>query len=551
MSELIFKFRKNDQIGAAGAEEDSEYLSSCYVDTGDLALLQDTNDRRQIVLGRTGAGKSALLISLKSKLDSQVIIINPEELALTYVSNSTILNFFCELNVNLDPFFKMLWRHVLTVEVLNHHFELTESDNKKTLLEIISSMFSGDSKKDREMKEAINYLKGWGESFWKETEYRVKEITNKIETSLDGEVKAQLGVNVANLGSAAKAVKKLTEEQRVELHDRGQEIVSKAQVKDLTKVISLIDTILEDRQKKYYVVLDKLDENWVEEKLRYKLIMALILTTKDFIKVKNAKIIIALRRDLVERVFRLTRDSGFQEEKYQSLYLPLKWSKSELIELLDKRIDKLVTRRYTKTKVTHHDLLPEKIHNKSISDYIVQISPRPRDIISFFNICISQATNLSRLKRNELTIAEGEYSRSRLRALADEWSSDYPSLIKFTPLFHNKPPSFKLEIIDKDEIENICTNIAIEGKSSSDLLHQYAYNYINGDIDFDDFNKELIHVFYKVGLVGLKPHTIEAASWVDEIGRGVSKAEIKSDISLQVHPTYYRALGINLDKRKK
>ena len=51
--------------------------------------------------------------------------------------------------------------------------------------------------------------------------------------------------------------------------------------------------------------------------------MALMQTARDFNEVRYAKVVIALRRDLIERVFRLARDSGFQEEKYQSLYLPL------------------------------------------------------------------------------------------------------------------------------------------------------------------------------------------------------------------------------------
>ena len=551
MSDSIFKFRKNDQIGAAGAEEDHDFLSSCFVDTGDIDLLQDTADRRQIILGRTGTGKSALLIRLRELYGPNVITINPEELALTYVSNSTILNFFAELNVNLDPFFKLLWRHVLTVEVLNHHFEIAGRNDRRSLLDVIGSMFSGTSKRDREMNDAVNYLKEWGASFWKETEYRVKEITDKFEESLNGELKAQLGTDIGSLGGSANAAKTLSKEQKIELHKRGQAVVSKAQVKDLSKVISLLDTILGDRQKKYFILIDKLDENWVEEKLRYKLIMALILTAKDFLKVNNAKIVIALRRDLIERVFRLTRDSGFQEEKYQSLYLPLKWTNDDLIELLDRRIDMMVKRRYTKKRVTHKDLLPDRIHNMAISDYIVQIAPRPRDVISFFNICINQATNLSRLKANNLLNAEGEYSRSRLRALADEWSSDYQTLLEFAPVFQNKPPSFKLDTIDKQKLEKICLDLAVKGKSQNDFLQQKAHELINGNISIDSFTEELFYVFYKIGLVGLKPFTMESESWVDEIGKGVSRAEVGQDVSVLVHPTYRRALGITLDKRKK
>ena len=56
-----FTFRKHATIGAAAAEEDAKFLSECFVDTGDLEVLLDCSDRRRIILGRTGAGKSALL----------------------------------------------------------------------------------------------------------------------------------------------------------------------------------------------------------------------------------------------------------------------------------------------------------------------------------------------------------------------------------------------------------------------------------------------------------------------------------------------------------
>ena len=92
-----FKFRKNDHIGAAGAEEDQDFLSQCFVDTGDLALLQNMEDHRQIVLGRAGAGKTALLAKLKWDNSASVISIDPDNLALTYVSNSTILQLNCKI----------------------------------------------------------------------------------------------------------------------------------------------------------------------------------------------------------------------------------------------------------------------------------------------------------------------------------------------------------------------------------------------------------------------------------------------------------------------
>ena len=146
-------------------------------------------------------------------------------------------------------------------------------------------------------------------------------------TALGGKV-SLAGLNAS---SSAAAASKLGETVKVELKERGQEVISRAQIQDLNKVLGLIEAVLANRRNPYYVVVDGLDEDWVEDRLRYKLIMALIVTARDFVGIARAKVLIALRRDLLDRVFRLARDSGFQEEKYRSLYLPLTWSKSDLL----------------------------------------------------------------------------------------------------------------------------------------------------------------------------------------------------------------------------
>jgi len=99
-----FVFKRNDRIGAAAAEDDFDYLSECFIDTGDLEVVKDLKDIRQIIVGRTGAGKSALITMLENELNEHVIRIYPENLALTYVSNSTIIKYFEDIGVNLDPF---------------------------------------------------------------------------------------------------------------------------------------------------------------------------------------------------------------------------------------------------------------------------------------------------------------------------------------------------------------------------------------------------------------------------------------------------------------
>ena len=545
-----FRFRKLQNIGAAGAEED-EYLSDCFVDNGYLAHLEDIADRRLILLGRTGSGKTALLRILSSKRDNHTIEISPENLALTYVSNSNVLEFFANLGVNLDPFFKLLWRHVIAVEILSRHQKGRGTSEEKSLLTWLRSLFASSERKDAEMQNTISYLEDWGSSFWRETEFRVKEITQKLETDLTNTTEARVGTEVAKLLSASGSLNEtrrdlMSEQVKLELRQLGQQVVSNAQVNDLTKLIEMLDQVLNTSVHEYYVLIDGLDENWVEENLRYRLIMALLQTAKDFIKVRRAKIIIALRRDLLERVFKITRDAGFQEEKYESLQLAITWDGEDLIEVLNKRIERLVRQSYTKQTVTHVDLLPKQINKQDISKYIIDRTKRPRDIIAFFNQCITSAPDLRKLTTKELRIAEAQYSRLRLRALGDEWSADYPSLLDFSKILQKRRPAIRASELQDDQIAEICLNVVIEGKDKG-TLGEAATKVVNETMTVSEFRSLLIKTFYLTGLVGLKLKTFDAISWVDDHG-STTVASIGEDAHFYVHPTFERALGINSRK---
>ena len=343
-----FRFRKTDTIGSASAEDDSEFLEECFVETDDFEALKNRSNIRQIILGRTGSGKSALFERFKLQDPERVISIEPHHLALTYVSNSNEIRFFSDLGVNMDPFYKLLWRHVLTVEILRKHFESTMSRGQTRIWEVLADTFRMNSRRDVRAKKCIEYLKKWGDKFWLETEYRVQEITQRFESNL----RSRSGIDVKNplltLSIAGEAGGRISEERKVDVINRAQKVVSEAQIQDLNTVVDVLEGVLTDRQRYYYVMIDRLDEDWVEDKLRYRLIMALIDAAKEISRVTNIKVVIAIRRDLIERVFRLVRETGagFQEEKYQSLYLPLRWQRKKIIEILDKRIAKLVERRY-------------------------------------------------------------------------------------------------------------------------------------------------------------------------------------------------------------
>lgn len=428
-----FTFRKHASIGAAAAEEDKKFLSACFIDNGDLELLLDCADRRRIILGRTGTGKSALLAKLSE--DADAIVINPETLSFNYLANSTILQFFLEAGVKLDLFFKLLWRHVFTVELIRKRYNLTNRPTTQSFIERLQSKLGiGDAHKQR----AMDYLLKWGDEFWQETEYRIRDITKRIEEGLEGSVQGFPYIT----GFKAGAAKKLTEEERGEIIQRGKTVINNIQMRELTDVLAFLnDEVFTDAQHPLYICIDRLDENWIDDSFRYLLIRSLIETIRDFLQVRHVKIVAALRTDLIERVFRFTRDPGFQEEKYRSLYLSLRWTESQLLEVLDKRVNHLVQQTYTKQSVGYKDLLPTKMDGStSTGTYLINRTlMRPRDLIEFFNSIIEPAAGKPTITKEMIRDGEGVYSKNRLRSLQDEWISDYPSLVDCAVLLKQRP----------------------------------------------------------------------------------------------------------------
>jgi hypothetical protein len=480
-----FRFRNHDHIGAAAAEQDDAFLSECFVDTGEMDILRDCSSPHRIILGRTGAGKTALL-SRFSDGPGQVISVKPESLALAHISNSTILRNIHQLGVNLDIFFKLLWRHVFTVEIIRAHFKIDGPERKGGLYNWVETLFSDKRRKHR---QALSYLETWGRDFWEETDYRIRELTTKLESELKDSISAAFP-NIVNV--SVSDANKLTQEQRVDIIQRAQHVVNKVQIRELSEIIELLDEVLDDPQKRYYVLIDRLDENWVEDGLRNLLIRALIETVKDFSKVRHAKIIIALRYDLIDRVVRLTRDAGFQEEKYESLYLRLTWSAEQLTDLVDRRVHHLVRQRYTTQQVGHSDILPASIGKQPTMEYILERTfMRPRDVISFLNLCILQAASNPKITPHMLKVAEGEYSRQRLRYLADEWHADFPTLLDFVDVLKNRCSQFRLGDITDDEVLAACLAVIEKNDDRPDELRRSANAVFVNEMSPAEFRRTL------------------------------------------------------------
>ena len=113
--EIIIK--KGLKLGELDAEADSDLLDSCFVDNGQLAELLDIESPSSVILGRTGAGKSALLYKISKEVEHSSFL-DPNDISIRFLEHSNIVQFFNELGVKLDLFYRILWRHILTVDLL-------------------------------------------------------------------------------------------------------------------------------------------------------------------------------------------------------------------------------------------------------------------------------------------------------------------------------------------------------------------------------------------------------------------------------------------------
>jgi hypothetical protein len=532
------RFRKNINIGAADAESDDLYLENCFIDTGDLATLLDCDDPKCIILGRTGVGKSALIRQV-SRSTHNVAELSPENLSLNYITNSNVLQFFEEAGVALDIFYQLLWRHIITVELLKLRFDITNEAKQKDFLASLSSLFLKDKVKDR----AFKYLSDWGNKFWEETEYRTKEFTQKLESDLS----ASVNIDLSRIKFGAHSAQKISEEQKGEVRQRGMQVVNSVQVKELHQVIEfLAGDIFDDRQKKYYLVIDRLDEGWVDDRIRFKLIKALIETLRAFRKIEPVKIIIALRTDLYYRVIQETPNSGFQEEKYRSLYLPIKWSRTQIVQLLSERVNFMFERQYSNAAVGLDDILPSKrIEQRTPVDHIIDRTFfRPREAIIFLNECISKAEGQTGISLTILRQAESTYSQQRLVSLSEEWRREYPSLpMAFKLLEHRKTP-FTIDNITHGECESFCEMIAAQANPKDDVIYRICEEaYTSNKIEKIKLVSRIMEIFYLIGLVGVKAETHLSRLWSFEDLPFLTHGQLKPGSSISVHKTFWAALG--------
>ena len=541
--EEVFVFRKHDNVGAAAAEEDSQFLSECFVDTGDLPLLLDCSNPKRIVVGRTGAGKSALIQRL-TQSHEKVIQLSPHDLSLNFIATNKVIAFYEEAGVNLAPFYVLLWKHLLVVELLKKRFNIVNETTHRDFMQRVSVLY----KKDRYKEQALDYLQQWGKKFWLTTEERIHELTERVERSLS----ASAGGDFGGIKLSAEAARKLNSEQKKQVVEHGLDAVSKIQIRELDNMIELLaENVFDDPKDRYYVAIDMLDEDWADERIKFKLIKALVDVVRRFKAVPYVKVVLALRQDLLDKVMSQDPVAGFQEEKYKSLYLSLSWNKPDLMAVVERRIRQLIRRRYTKADVSFADVFVSNVDGKDTADYLLDRTfSRPRDIILFINECIALSAGKPSISAAVIKDAEERYSAERLQSLAYEWQSIYPNLGHSVRLFQGMRARFDVSEITESFLEERFNAIAADVSNTQvDPITRAICTLYGGTGNFNSVRNYMLREFYVTGLLGIKARPTDSISWSRLSGHPrLVAGDLRPSSLICLHPMFHRALGVRYSR---
>ena len=533
--------RRGVGIGSGNAESDDEFLINCFIDYPPVDLARRFGSPGMILAGRTGAGKTAILRQIE-EFSEHSAVLDPFDMAMSYVANSDALRFLHAIGADLDLLFQVLWKHVLCIEFIRLRFNVDNSEKSESIFDKISNYFNKDERKAR----AISYLKEWEGKFWITMDQNIKELTEGFEKKIH----AEAGVDLDKFKAGGQYEKRMSTEKKSEIVSRIKKIVSQEQLSELHSVIDAL-SIFEngDAMKGYYILIDRLDERWVDDDVRFRLIKALIECLRSFRKITNLKILVALRSDVLERVVQETSDISFQREKFEDYKIDLKWSKGDLRSLIEKRLNFLFKRQYTNSVIGYTDVFPDHIGQKDSFDWILERTlMRPRDVIAFVNECIDASDGNSVITVNAVRKAEVEFARKRRDSVLQEWKSAFPTLDKLmSTITKGSRWSCELsELCDEDgAIDEFCLTICGDKQIANDPLFPVCHARITGK-GVDDFKvvQEAAAILYRTGVVGLKLNSQDRMHYAHLDSPLVSPDMLTRNTRIRLHPMFWAAYNL-------
>lgn len=424
--------------GDDSAERDNDLLSY-FIGTESYNRL--SNKTKAIVVGRKGAGKSALRKKLeadfKSQGDTHVINISPKYTSIRNILNEKSLS----EGFGEEIFFQHSWLRQMMLDSL-----CTIGHSAKGKYASDSLQFSRDISKElnRTSKDIVE---------------NISEILSKIK------VKAG---NLGDLGlQLEKELRSVAEVDSLEHH-----------LKELSRTGA-----------KFVIMVDDLDLGWDNSKLSNNLLLGLLSAT-SYMKTlsENIHVIIFMREDVYSILMEKTQHS----DKYRNIER-IRWNKCNLIELLEKRISFNFTQASIELEETPFvAVFPLTVGTHNTDNWLIERTlSRPRELLQLSRF-YTESLGSGGKDDEILKSCENKYSTWKLGDLCTEYSNQYPGLTEIFAYW--KTEFFRYKYTHKKaDIEEMIFKIFDEVK-----LEENWYVEMVQEIDFERF----LNILYEIGFIG-------------------------------------------------
>lgn len=480
---------KSVKFGAPAAERDiNQGLKDYFIETGAFNRLK--TNKKSIVLGNRGTGKSALMKMLASHFKKQDYIVfemTPEDYSYDLLQSSMLKE--NEGSWAKVSAFTASWKYLLYVIAMKKYSEAMKTVFKTTAKNTYKYLrYNHKGTSDAFLDIFVSYLK-------------------RIEGIKIGPYEA--GIKTKELQSLFK----------------------------LEEIYSLLPELKKLAKRKPIIILiDELDKGWdasEDAKLFIAGLFNAALSINEF--TDNFRIVISLRKELHDNIPALYEDY----QKNIDLFESLEWDEESLFSLITKRIEYSIKGLTYQNPLEKWNLIfTEKIMGANSFNYIVSRTLyRPREIIQ---LCTESQNRAIEKRRDKIDInsvvsAEAKYSENRTKDISAEYKFQYSNLINLFEAFRGSYCVFT-----RKELEEICFRVL-----TGDIKTGVKLDWIEGQ------NEEfIINILWQVGFLTAKTTaTIKNEICDDYWGpHQVSLINLGNIEHFSIHPMFRIYLGVRDEK---
>jgi len=471
--------------GADSAENDPHLLQYFYDSS---AFRRLSNRQKQLVIGRKGAGKSALRARLATHFgqekDTFVVSIAPQYTTIRSILNEKDL----QGTFGQEIFFQHTWL-------------------RQILIDCLAAV--GHDAKGRYASESVAFARELAINLNRTSKDLLENIT---------EVLSRVKAKVGELGEFGLHLEK--------------------ELRNVADVDALEHHLLRIAESgaRFVILFDDLDQGWDNSNASNQLILGL-LRAATILNGRSATIfpIILLREDVYSLLMPLTQHA----DKYRNVE-QIRWEKDQLLDILNSRI--AFNRAQQKAAAVDdefHSVFPETIGTSNTVNWLVERTlNRPRELLQLSR---SYTESIESTSPSDVGLKASEvgYSTWKLADLCSEFSNQYPGLQQFFASWRSRFPRYPYHLRRGDLEEIVISLLAVAP------INAAWFNLIVKETDV----AKMLGILYEIGLIG--DYVAGGLGGGARVHYSFQEVHQPRFDEVQIHPCFRRALDTVERMRKK